>query len=82
MMYHLIEDAPDGQTIIGSFTTEEEAIAKGYEMQRHQYRYGMPVWAYYVTSWESGKCPEQIIAPIDTINEGRDAERQVNPSTY
>ena len=49
MMYHLIEDAPDGQTIIGQITTEEEAFANGYEIQRHQYRYSMPVCAYYVT---------------------------------
>jgi len=49
MMYHLIEDNTDNERIVGSFATEEEAIAKGYEIQRHQSRYSMPVWAYYVT---------------------------------
>ena len=49
MMYHLIEDNTDNERIVGSFATEEEALAKGYEIQRHQYRYSMPVCAYYVT---------------------------------
>jgi len=49
-MYHLIEDNTDNKRIVGSFVTKEEAIAKGYEMQRHQYRYSMPIWKYYVTT--------------------------------
>ncbi len=43
MMFQLIEDAPDGQTIIGQFDTKEQALNACYE--RSQY------CNYYITKF-------------------------------
>ena len=43
MMYHLIEDAPDGQTIIGQFDTKEQALNTWYEVS--------PYCNYYITKF-------------------------------
>ena len=44
-MYNLIESAPDGLNILGSFSTEEEAVMMGKCFSKS------PVCDYYITKF-------------------------------